>query len=180
MSHYGIVKRQRYWIEPKWYEEMRLYQHCFNYLTVNNEVRKVEAIKHENMELGYFGVKYNNVIHEVLRKGLLITYWEGKVNHAPLNIGETMVIDEEKFTISKVEKDVDGVVTYYVDDLILESEDYNDLLSECEKKYEEHSKKLKHNAEKFQQLYEAEKVNENPFTDPKQVKSRWKRIFKLK
>lgn len=165
MSHYAIVKRQRYWIKPEWHLKL-LDMYGFS----------INKIKYESKKDDYpYTTAYENIIVETETKGLLIDYWEGNIHQDILNVGEKLVINDETFTIKNVEKHVDGKVTYQVDDLYENIENYDELLVECEKKYEEHSVQLK--TEKFNRQTELNNTIIENTTETTKKTSFWQRLF---
>lgn len=166
MSHYAIVKRQRYWIKPEWVSGESDYSY-----------KRLDKVKYEDLEFRLGDSYYVNLIKHEKTKGLLVDYWQGEIHHKFFDVKEKIIINGESFTVKKVEKNVDGSMVYEVDGIVENIENYDELLAECEKKYEDYSIKLNADIEAYQKLKEDYVASKNPFTDPVQVKSRWKRFF---
>lgn len=166
MSHYAIIKRQRYWVSPEWAESKS-----------DMSFLRIDKIKYEDDYYKYTSRKYINLIYNENVKGLLVDFWEGEVNQEVLNEGEKLIINNESFVIKNVEKHTDGKVTYQVDDLYENVESYDALLLECEVKYKEYSEQRKLEAKEYQRLKDEERSIPT-YTEQQNSKKSWfKRIF---
>lgn len=134
MTHYAIIKRRKNLLKPEWKEEYNDIKYYY-----------VEKIKYQNKEYknsSYYAT-YENVILETESHGDTIIYWEGEVAQEVLNIDEYILLEGDNgFQINKVEKHTDGKITYHINPYSVKAEDYDELLKECEIKYEDYSKQL--------------------------------------
>lgn len=130
MSHYGIIKRQRHWIVPEW----RPYG--------VNSYHTNRTLKYESISDKYKHC-LDNIIIESTKKDEIIIYWEGEVNQPIVLIGESIEIEGEKMKVLSIDKNINGNVTYLVEEFETISPRYDELLEECNILYDQYSEHLK-------------------------------------
>ena len=138
MSHYGIIKRQRHYIIPEWRHTGVVHYHSKN-----------KILRHGN-ESDKYKYCFDNIIIETTERDDVVTYWEGEINQPIVLVGESIEIDNEKMLVLAIDKNINGTITYLVNDYQTISPRYDELLAECNKMYDDYSEHLhKKKAEKL-------------------------------
>lgn len=166
MSHYAIFEREELHVYPD-YEDMICWRHgnIGFYDGVCDVKDKFESIITIN-RYGCINQRFlvNCIVHKT-KGAKKVIHWEGELNLNELKIGDAVTIQSEVFEILDVNKNVNGAITYTVDNKYIKCTNYNELYTECINKYNENLKVLVGNLEKSNEVIETRK------------KSIWKRLF---
>ncbi|MEQ6355182.1 hypothetical protein ABNX05_11185 [Lysinibacillus sp. M3] len=142
MTHYAIFEREIYEVCPK-YEEMvsakfpqalELYSNDFGVESKYEDM--IETDRYSGVREWYF---VNCITHNSKNTDKII-HWEGKLFLNELKIGENITINNESFQVLNVNKNVNGKITYKIENKYIKCENYDDLYALCEIKYNENSK----------------------------------------
>lgn len=158
--HKATIMRRKYIKTPIWIPELK----------INTSVSNDNILQFYKFDIDFSYVDYENVIIDNCKYDSEIEYWKGIIKQSVLNVGDTLILENESPTINivKVEKNIDGSVIYHGNDLYVKCDNYDELLEEVKIQFDNYSDYAKYKAEIDELI-----INEQD----KKSKSWWKKIF---